>query len=113
MAIRIYVGNLPYQVTESELAEVFKRHGSVARVELPWDDSEGRPRGFGFVEMPSDDEGAQAVAALQGHQIAGRTVVVDTAQPRNSKTHVAADHKFDPKHHAQNRPGKGGWTGRH
>ncbi len=78
---KIYVGNLPYSATESELRDVFGEHGTVESVSLVSDRETGRPRGFGFVEM--DDDGATAaISALDGTDMGGRSLRVNEARPR-------------------------------
>jgi RNA recognition motif-containing protein len=68
----IYIGNLPYQVTESDVTEVFAEYGAVKRVQLPTDRETGRMRGFGFVEMKTDAQEQAAIAALDGAEWMGR-----------------------------------------
>ena len=83
MAKRIYVGNLPFQVTEDEIRQLFGRHGAVHAVDIITDRESGRPRGFGFVEM--DDEPAQAaIGALDGAELGGRNLRVNEARQRQS-----------------------------
>ncbi|UCC72836.1 MAG: RNA-binding protein [Gemmatimonadota bacterium] len=83
MAKRIYVGNLPFAVTEDELSELFLQHGDVHSVNLITDRQTGRPRGFGFVEM--DEDGAEAaISALDGTEFGGRTLRVSEAMERGS-----------------------------
>ncbi len=78
---KIYVGNLPFSVTDEELTELFSQHGTVHSVALINDRETGRPRGFGFVEM--DDDAAQAaIQALDGHEMGGRALRVNEAQDR-------------------------------
>ena len=77
--MRIYVGNLPYDLTEEELREEFAAFGEVASVMIP---SNGRSKGFGFVEMPSRSEAEAAMAALNGKILKQRTIVVSEARPR-------------------------------
>jgi len=81
----IYVGNLSYDVTQDDLSEVFKEYGTVKRVQLPTDRETGRPRGFGFVEMDSDDEEEKAIAALDGAEWMGRDIRVNKAKPREER----------------------------
>lgn len=83
MSKRIYVGNLPYSATEDELKELFGNHGSVNEVHLVTDRETGRPRGFGFVEM--EDGGDEAIEAIHGSQLGGRTLTVNEARPREPK----------------------------
>jgi RNA recognition motif-containing protein len=79
---RIYVGNLPYRTTEEALEGLFSPHGSVGSVALIRDRETGQSRGFGFVEMPDDQEAAAAIEALHGSTFEGRTLTVNEAQPR-------------------------------
>lgn len=81
MAKKLYVGNLPFRATESEVRELFESHGAVHSVTLITDRDTGRPRGFGFVEM--DEEAADsAVSALDGTDFGGRSVRVNVARER-------------------------------
>ncbi len=77
----IYVGNLPYSASESEIEQLFAAHGEVVRVNLPTDRETGRPRGFGFVEM-GDGDARTAIAALDGTDFGGRDLRVNEARPR-------------------------------
>jgi RNA recognition motif-containing protein len=79
--MKIYVGNLPFSATESELRDLFAQHGTVESVALPTDRDTGRPRGFGFVEMPQA-EAAKAIEALNGFSMGGRQLRVNEAQDR-------------------------------
>jgi RNA recognition motif-containing protein len=79
--MKIYVGNLPFSATESEIKELFGQHGTVESVALPTDRETGRPRGFGFVEMPQA-EAAKAIEALNGFSMGGRQLRVNEAQDR-------------------------------
>lgn len=79
---KLYVGNLPFSATDSEVEALFAQHGTVASVALINDRETGRPRGFGFVEM-SDDAGAQkAIASLDGHEMNGRALRVNAAEDK-------------------------------
>ncbi|MBU22774.1 MAG: RNA-binding protein [Acidobacteria bacterium] len=80
MTNRIYVGNLPYQATEDDLAALFRRIGPVAEVLVPRDATTGRARGFGFVRMSDDDDARRAIGALDAHQLAARRLVVRVAR---------------------------------
>lgn len=82
MAKSIYVGNLPFETTGEELAQLFRTFGSVTSGEVIIDRFSGRSRGFGFVEMPSDDEADQAIEALNGQSQGGRTLIVSAARPQ-------------------------------
>ena len=80
----IYVGNLNYEVTKEDLTTVFEEYGTVSRVSLPTDRETGRPRGFGFVEMSSEDEETKAIESLDGAEWMGRELRVNKARPRES-----------------------------
>lgn len=81
---RIYVGNLPYTANEDEVRELFSRYGEVASVHLITDRETGRPRGFGFVEMPADDAD-EAISALDGKDMGGRQLRINEARPREPR----------------------------
>jgi RNA recognition motif-containing protein len=78
---KLYVGNLPFSATESEITEMFSKHGTVHSVALINDRETGRPRGFGFVEM-DDDAATAAMSALNGQEMGGRDLKVNEAQDR-------------------------------
>lgn len=80
----IYVGNLPYEVTEADLRSAFSEYGSVKRVQLPTDRETGRIRGFGFVEMTTEAEEQAAIEALDGAEWMGRDMKVNKAKPREN-----------------------------
>ena len=81
--MRIYVGNLSYNVTEQELREEFAAFGEVESVSIVTDRYTSRPRGFAFVEMPTKSEGDAAIAAVNGKTLDYRTLVVNEARPRS------------------------------
>ena len=78
---KIYVGNLPFTATDASVTALFSAHGPVTSVALPTDRETGRPRGFGFVEMSSTDA-ANAITALNGHSMEGRSLRVNEAQDK-------------------------------
>ena len=80
--MRIYIGNLPYDVTEEELKQEFLAYGEVASVSIMTDKFSGRPKGFAFVEMDSKTEGEAAIEGLNGKTLKERTIVVNEARPR-------------------------------
>ena len=82
MGKKLYVGNLPFSVTEAELRELFGRHGSVDSVAVITDRETGRPRGFAFVEMTEASAAADAIKALDGTQLGGRSLKVNEAQDK-------------------------------
>jgi RNA recognition motif-containing protein len=79
--MKIYVGNLPYEITEEELRQEFGTFGEVASVNIITDRYTGRPRGFGFVEMATVSEGQAAIAGLNGKALKDQTLNVDAARP--------------------------------
>jgi len=81
MSNKIYVGGLPYSVTDGQLQEVFSAHGTVESARVISDKFTGQSRGFGFVEMSSGGEAQTAIQALNGTQMDGRTLVVNEAKP--------------------------------
>jgi RNA recognition motif-containing protein len=81
--MNIYVGNLPYDVTEEELQKTFSAFGSVQTVKIIKDMYSGKSKGFGFVEMPGKEEAEAAVGALNGKEFKGRTLTVNPARPRS------------------------------
>lgn len=82
----IFVGNLSFQTTESDLRTAFEAFGAVSRVSIMTDRDTGRSRGFGFVEMNDDQQGEDAIAALNGSEMDGRALNVNVARPRPERT---------------------------
>ncbi len=82
---RLYVGNLPYQLTIDELKDYFAVAGSVTDAAIIMDRETGRSKGFGFVEFASDEDAVRAQAMLNGSQFRNRTLKVDLAKPRGDK----------------------------
>jgi RNA recognition motif-containing protein len=85
MGRKIYVGNLSYNTTESELESLFGAHGSVQSAQIISDKMTGRSKGFGFVEMATDEEAQAAIAALNGQEVDGRTLTVNEAKPKEDR----------------------------
>src|SRR5215203_1832077 len=85
MGKKLYVGNLSYQVDSSELEQLFGQHGTVVSAQIINDRDTGRSKGFGFVEMGSDQEAQAAIAALNGQQHGGRALTVNEARPREDR----------------------------
>jgi cold-inducible RNA-binding protein len=81
----LFVGNMSFQTTESELAELFRAFGQVTRVHIATDRETGRARGFAFVEMPNDDEAAKAITGLDGKELGGRNLKVSEARPKTER----------------------------
>ena len=84
--MNIYVGNLSWEVTQEDLKEAFEAHGQVASANLITDKYTGKSRGFGFVEMPVEDEARAAMSALNGVDLKGRQLNVNEAKPRNNSS---------------------------
>lgn len=82
----VFVGNMSFQTTESEVRELFTPFGQVTRVHIATDRETGRARGFAFVEMPNDEEAARAIAALNGKQVGGRNLKVNEARPKTERS---------------------------
>lgn len=81
----IFVGNLSYSITESELESAFSAYGAVERVSVVRDRDTGQPRGFAFVEMTDANEAANAINALNGREMNGRAINVNEARPREER----------------------------
>ena len=81
----IYVGGLPYSVTDQELQEKFSAHGTVESAKVITDKYTGSSRGFGFVEMSTQQEAEKAIEALNGTELGGRTLTVNMAKPRGDR----------------------------
>ncbi|KKJ00921.1 RNA recognition motif domain-containing protein [Prochlorothrix hollandica] len=90
----VYVGNLSYEVTETDLNNVFTDYGTVKKVKVPMDRETGRMRGFAFIEMSSEEEEDKAIGELDGAEWLGRTLKVNKARPRT-----------------ENKPSGGNWGG--
>jgi len=82
MGKKIYVGNLSYGISDSDLQQMFEAHGTVQSAQVIMDRDTGRSKGFGFVEMGSDQEAQAAIAALNGKEMDGRTLTVNEARPK-------------------------------
>ena len=85
MSKKLYVGNLPYEVNSTRLEEIFSEAGSVASADVIMDRYSGRSKGFGFVEMASDEDAEKAISMFDGKEIEGRTVKVNEARPRQPR----------------------------
>ncbi len=82
--MKLYVGNLPFDASQSDVHQLFSQHGEVRDVALINDRETGRPRGFGFVEMPNADEANAAMTALNGQDFMGRALNINEARERES-----------------------------
>ena len=85
MAMKLYVGGLGYDITEKALEELFAEHGTVTSTAIIKDRDSGQSKGFGFVEMADDTEAKAAMAALNGKDVSGRSIMVNEARPREDR----------------------------
>ena len=86
MAMKLYVGGLAYSVTEEELQALFAEHGTVVSTAVIKDRDSGQSKGFGFVEMSDAEEAKKAMAALNGKDVSGRSIVVNEARPQEDRS---------------------------
>ena len=82
MGRKVYVGNLSYETSQADLEQLFGAHGTVESAQVIMDRDTGRSKGFGFIEMSSDDEAQSAISALDGQDCGGRALKVNEAKPR-------------------------------
>ena len=85
MGKKLYVGNMSYDITNSDLEQMFAAHGTVVSAQIISDRFSGRSKGYGFVEMSSDDEAEAAIASLDGQDVGGRAIKVNYAKPREDR----------------------------
>ncbi|KUL30659.1 MAG: RNA-binding protein [Chlorobium limicola] len=83
--MNIYIGNLPYSVTEDDLRDVFSQFGQVDSANIITDKFSGRSKGFGFVDMPNDGEAREAIESMNDKDLKGRTIKVNEARPREER----------------------------
>lgn len=88
MATKLFVGSLPWETTSVDLEQLFAKEGQVVSAVVITDRATGRSKGFGFVEMSTDEEAARAVKDLNGADLAGRKIVVSEARPRENRPQV-------------------------
>lgn len=103
MAKKIYVGNLPYSATEDDVRQLFEKFGEIQSVKMIMDSMTGRPKGFGFVEMSSDEDAAKAITALNGTPFMERNLSVSEARPQTGRG------KDSRQSRSTGRRGSGGW----
>jgi RNA recognition motif-containing protein len=111
MGRKLYVGNLSYDVTESALEQMCAAFGTVESAQVIMDRDTGRSKGFGFVEMKTDQEAQAAIAGLNGQQSGGRSLTVNEAKPREDRGGSRGGHGGGG--HGGNRGGYGGGGGRY
>lgn len=92
--MNIYVGNLPYDVSDDELRQLFAEFGEVASANVIKDRVTGNSKGFGFVEMNADDEGQKAIDELNGTELKGRNLKINLARPRTEKPRMNQRNKW-------------------
>jgi RNA recognition motif-containing protein len=85
MGKKLYVGNLAYGITDSDLQQLFEQHGGVVSAHVIMDRDTGRSKGFGFVEMDTDEQAQAAIAALHEKEVDGRRLTVNEARPREER----------------------------
>ena len=83
--MNIYVGNLPYKMRDDDLGKLFSAYGAVSESKVVIDKVSGRSKGFGFVEMPNQAEGDEAIKQLDGKELEGRNIKVNVAKPKEEK----------------------------
>lgn len=108
--MNIFVGSLPFSIEEADLRESFEAYGPVDSVKIITDKFTGRSKGFGFVEMPNDDEAQKAIDELNGATVQGRTIVVNKSEPRpeGDRRSGGGNRNFSRDN---NRGGGGGYRG--
>jgi RNA recognition motif-containing protein len=109
MGNRIYVGGLPFAVTDKQLEEIFSPHGKVASAQVITDKFTGRSKGFGFVEMSSGSEAQSAIQALNGTELDGRTITVSEAKPRENRPGFSGEGRSGGRGDQRRGGGRGRW----
>jgi cold-inducible RNA-binding protein len=109
--MKIYVGNLSYEVTEEELRQEFATYGTVSSVSIVTDKYDNRPKGFGFVEMPTKSEAETAISALNGKMLGEKALMVNEARPKSESRGSFNNRRYSPGGRQGGRPGGGGGFG--
>ena len=112
MSTKLFVGNLSFKITENDLQDAFAAHGSVVETNLMMDRMTGRPRGFAFVTMSSDEEAQKAIEALNGKELDGRALTVNVARPREERPPGGGGGSRGPRRDYGGGSGGGGGGGR-
>ena len=107
---KLYVGNLSFDSTDDDLRQMFEPHGAVESATIATERDTGRSRGFGFIEMATNDQANAAIAALNGSQVGGRALIVNEARPKNSGFEGGRSVGRDSN---RGRSGRGGSGSRH
>ncbi|QYJ69331.1 RNA recognition motif domain-containing protein [Flavobacterium litorale] len=105
--MNIFVGSLPFSIEEADLRESFEAYGPVDSVKIITDRFTGRSKGFGFVEMPNDEEAQKAIDELNGATVEGRTIVVNKSEPKPQGERKGGNRNFG----RDNNRGGGGYRG--
>lgn len=108
----LFVGNMNFQTTETDLRELFAPFGQVTRIHMAMDRETGRARGFAFVEMPNDAEAAQAMTALDGKEVGGRNLKVNEARPKGESGPPRGPRNFNGPSGGRGPSGGGGGRGK-
>jgi RNA recognition motif-containing protein len=85
VAKKLYVGNLPHEITNNDLQDLFQQYGTVISAQVIIDRDSGRSKGFGFVEMKSDQEAQAAIEGMNGKEVSGRAFIVNEARPKENR----------------------------
>lgn len=111
MGNKLYVGNLPYSFSDSDMQQAFGQYGSVSSAKVMMDRDTGRSKGFGFVEMGSDAEAQAAIAGMNGQNMGGRDLVVNEARPMEARPPRSGGGGFGGGGGGGGRSGGGGYGG--
>jgi len=95
MATKLYVGNLPYSATDSQLSDLFSKAGQVVSAVVILDKFSGRSKGFAFIEMSSEDEAQKAIQQFNGYELEGRAIVVNEARPMKPRSDFGGGRRGD------------------
>lgn len=113
MSTKLFVGNLSFKITENDLQDAFAAYGSVVETNLMMDRMSGRPRGFAFVTMGSEEEAQKAIEALNGKELDGRALTVNVARPREERPPGGGGGSRGPRRDYGGGGGGGGGRGRY
>jgi RNA recognition motif-containing protein len=107
MTKKLYVGNLSYSTTQEQVSELFAQAGEVSEVNLITDRETGRPKGFGFVEMATEEGAQEAIKRFNGHSLDNRPLTVNEARPREERSGGGSGGSFGGPRRDNNRSGGG------
>ena len=113
MSTKLFVGNLSFKTTENDLQDAFAAHGTVVETNLMMDRMSGRPRGFAFVTMGSEEEAQRAIEALNGKELDGRALTVNVARPREERPPGGGGSRGPRRDYGGGGGGGGGGRGRY